>query len=544
MTLAVPMSRRASVRGAVSPLVGSTAAWAWAASAVLALSLLAAVLGPALHGRPMAPEDDAEYYRVIAAHIARTGVSTFDGQSLTNGYHPLWEAVLVLQDLTVGPSFLVTQLIEVVLVVAAFPLLLRATGLRSALGTVLFLAAYGRWVGGLALTGMEVSALVGCAALAVAAAAPTQREGWGRATALGLAAAAAVLARIDAAVFVLPLVAFAPLRRSTRVGALLVAGAVGAAYAGYNLAMFGTALPLSSTVKSLGGLQVNHRLLDQLAAEWRTQRLGARDLQMFAGLLLSPVALVAAWRRPYARALAAAACVGGAMFAAKLLFASSWRIWPWYDFPLLFSLTALAAAFGPPAERIAAQFTSRTRREAARVGAAAAAVAGAILLALCAKAALVVARRPQPTLTDFAALNAEAGRRWAPVLKAQRVAMGDRAGAFAAVYPGSVVQLEGLVNDREYLAALKRGGDVTLLLCRRGVRFLLAYRPELGPYRVHRMPVMRPTLTQSGGAYVDLDRGDELARLQDRSLLDLRGVDEGDDTLVLWRLGRCARRPA
>ena len=516
----------------------SPAAWGWAATAVLGLSLLAAVLGPVMHGLPSAPEDDAEYYRVIADHIARTGVSTFDGQSLTNGYHPLWEAVLVLQQLLVGPSFLITQLIEVVLVAAAFPLVLRATGLRSALGVVLFVAAYGRWVAGLALTGMEVSALVGCTALVFAAAAPTRRDGRLRGVALGVAAALAVLARIDAAVFVLPLVAVAPLRRSTRALALGVAAAIGAVYAAYNLMMFGAVLPLSSTVKSMGGLQLNHRLLAQLAAEWRAQGFGGRDLQMFASLVLAPAALAVSWRRPYARALAAAATIGGALFTAKLVFASSWRIWPWYDFPLLFSLTALVAAFGPPVERVAQAWTDRRPRATAHARASVA-LAGAVLLALCGKAALVAARTPKPTLTDFAALDVEAARRWAPVLQGRRVAMGDRAGVFAAAYPGSVVQLEGLVNDREYLAALKAGGDITPLLCRRGVRFLLAYRPELGDYRVHRMPVMRPTLTQAGGAYVDLDRADELARLQDRSRLDLRGVDEGDDTLMLWRLGRC-----
>ena len=541
MTLAVPLSR-ASAPDARAHAVAPAAPWLWVATAVLTLSLLAAVLGPVLHGRPTAPEDDAEYYRVIAGRIARTGVSTFDGQSLTNGYHPLWEAVLVLQHLWVGPSFVITQLLEVGFVAGAFPLLLRATGLRSALGIVLFLAAYGRWVGGLALTGMEVSALVGCAALAIAAAAPTRRDAAGRGVLLGLAAAATVLARIDAAVFVLPLVASAPLRRGTRATALSVAGAVGAVYVAYNWSTFGAPLPLSSAVKSMGGLQVNHRLLDQLALEWRTQGLFARDWQMFVGLALGPMALLAAWRRPYARALAAAATVGGALFAFKLLFASSWRIWPWYDFPLLFSLTALAAAFGEPMERAVRDRAAR-RPRGDRLGPAAAATAGVVLLALGAKAATVAGRPPRTSLTDFAAVDREAARRWAPILRGERVAMGDRAGAFAAAYPGSVVQLEGLVNDREYLAAAKRVEDVTPLLCRRGVRFLLAYRPELGNYRTHRMPVMRPTLTQAPGAYVDLDRADEVARLRDRSHLDLRGVDEGDDTLVLWRMGRCGGRP-
>lgn len=543
MTLALDLRRGATLPARRWLTPSGVAPWAWAATAVLALSLLAAVFGPVLHGQPTAPEDDAEYYRLIAAHIARSGVSTFDGQSLTNGYHPLWEAMLVLQDLTVGPSFLVTQLVEVALVAGAFPLFLRATGLRSALGVTAFLAAYGRWVGGMALTGMEVSALIGCTALVAAAAAPTRRDGWGRGVLLGLAAASAVLARIDAAVFVLPLVACAPLERRTRAVALAVAAAIGALYAGFNLAVFGSALPLSSTVKSLGGLQLNHPLLNQLADEWRTKHFGGRDLQMLASLALCPLALRAAWRRPYARALAVAAVVGGALFVAKLMFASSWRIWPWYDFPQLFSVLALAAAFGPVAESTAARWTARTLGSAPRLATATAVCAGLLLAVLCAKAAIVLVR-PQPDPAGFSVLNDEAVRRWAPILRGERVAMGDRAGSFAAAYPGPVVQLEGLVNDREYLNALRTGGDVTPLLCRRGVRFLLAYRPELAPYRVHRMPVLRPTLTQGGGAYVDLERSDELARLQDRNVLDLRGVDEADDTLILWRLGRCEGRTA
>ena len=89
-------------------------------------------------------------------------------------------------------------------------------------------------------------------------------------------------------------------------------------------------------------------------------------------------------------------------------------------------------------------------------------------------------------------------------------------------------------------AALKRGGDVTPLLCRRGVRFVLAYRPDLGDYATHRMPVMRATLTQFPGPVVTLARADEVAHLRDRTVLDLRGVDEEDDTLYLWRLGACA----
>ncbi len=38
--------------------------------------------------------DDAFYYLQIARHLAAHGTSTFDGVSTTNGYHPLWMAIL------------------------------------------------------------------------------------------------------------------------------------------------------------------------------------------------------------------------------------------------------------------------------------------------------------------------------------------------------------------------------------------------------------------------------------------------------------------
>ena len=38
--------------------------------------------------------DDGYYYLTIAANLADTGRSTFDGQTLTNGYQPLWLLLL------------------------------------------------------------------------------------------------------------------------------------------------------------------------------------------------------------------------------------------------------------------------------------------------------------------------------------------------------------------------------------------------------------------------------------------------------------------
>src|SRR5260370_37962417 len=56
--------------------------------------------------------DDAFYYFEIARRLASTGRSTFDGQVLTNGYHPLWQLILTLQYLLIGESTLTTVVVE------------------------------------------------------------------------------------------------------------------------------------------------------------------------------------------------------------------------------------------------------------------------------------------------------------------------------------------------------------------------------------------------------------------------------------------------
>lgn len=515
-------------------------AWIAAATAVLGLSMLAAVVTPLLHGRAIALEDDAEYYRVIARHIAASGASTFDQQTLTNGYHPLWAWILVLQDRLVGESALVTELIEAALITLALPLVWLRSGLRTPLGAVILLALFGRLVAALAPSGMEVALLVATTAILVFSLTERPDEpAWRRGAAIGVALAAAVLSRIDAAVFLLPLAALAPLRRSTRLTALATAGAIGACYAGYNLAVFGTPMPLSSAVKSLGGLQVNHKLLAQVAYEWRTQGILGRYVDTFALMALSPLFLLASRRDSLGRALAAATLIGGLAFTAKVALFSSWQLWPWYCFPTLFGLLAGVFTLGPRIEAWAGERAGH--RWASTLAFAAAAL---LLSGIGAKAALSLRRAPDVAMR-FDLVNAEAARRFAPVLQDRRIAMGDRAGSFASVYPGGVTQLEGLVNDKAWLAALKARADLKPILCARGVRFVAAYQRDLGAYDAAVVPAMRPSLTQFPGPVLRLPRADEVGHFADRAVFDLRGVadEDGDDVFYLWRLP-CPAPPA
>src|SRR3954471_5489229 len=55
---------------------------------LLSVLLFRSIALDVLYGIPDL-EDDSFYYVVIAKNIAEFGLSTFDGVTLTNGYHPL-----------------------------------------------------------------------------------------------------------------------------------------------------------------------------------------------------------------------------------------------------------------------------------------------------------------------------------------------------------------------------------------------------------------------------------------------------------------------
>ncbi len=503
--------------------------WPLACAGLVFVVLIADLIGLSRHGGLFA-EDDAYYYLVIARHIAQTGVSTFDGQSLSNGYHPLWMVVLVLQDLILGESFFITFTIEALLIGGALALILRRAPVVRADTSIAFTILSLFLLTPLVMRGMEISLVVFCIALLVEAleAAKTHKHGG---VLLGLACAAVVGARIDAAFFIAPILLFAPLPRRTRLTALAVMAGLGAVYGLANLLIFGALTPISSGIKSLGGLQINHPLLLQLSQVLHGAATGQLYFVTLAGLAGSPVLI---WRsRPgtVARTLAIGATIGGAVYVAKLLFASSWVIWNWYNFPLMFPLIAGFYVGVDLLERW--RLAIGWNRLAERV-------AGGLGVVVLSAQAVTGVMGPFRVDVGYAALNTRAVARFAPILAGQRIAMGDRAGAFAMAYPGPVVQLEGLVNDKAYFAAIKRRDDVTQLLCDRGVRFVVDYEVDLpGDYGTHRIEVFRTVLTQARGPRLVVHGRDEIGRVADTAHLNTQHLgDEADNTLYLWRL-RC-----
>ncbi|MBE7217263.1 MAG: hypothetical protein INR64_02205 [Caulobacteraceae bacterium] len=509
--------------------MGAPEGSSWLAAAALGLLVAAATLAPlavALRGHaPAVLEDDGFYYTQIARELARTGRSSFDGLSLTNGYHPLWLWVLAAKTRLIGDATWSVVALEAMCLGAGAGLIVRSAHARAWGAPLVFAALFAHYVGAMSGLGMEVSLFALCAGAFVARLAA--REGaspmWDGAW-LGVAAGACIGARIDSAVFVLPMLAISSRSRRSRGVAFAVVAAGGLAYAAANLAVFGAALPISSAVKSLGGLQVNRRFIAQMGAELHAfgRDGGGRMLLALASCAAAPAVALLAPRGSAARTIGFGTGVGGALFLAKLLFGSSWRIWPWYDYPLVFSLAAALLALGPRLDAA----PRRMRLGGLALG----------MLALALVEARAVRNAARPPSEDFYAVNRTAAAQVAAATGGAAVAMGDRAGSFAWFYRGPVVQLEGLVNDARWLHLLRRREAPLPELCARGVRYVIAYTPDVKAYAAMRVPLMRPSLTQYPSPALLVRRGDEVLSVKDLAVFDGRDATDGDPVLRLWRL--------
>ena len=491
-------------------------------------------------------EDDAYYYTKIARNILETGLSTFDGQTLTNGYQPLWLLVVGVQELVFGqrfPHFVV--LVEVALAAGALWLFLTSLREKSPIYQLTFTVAYTLLAWPMIAKGMELSLLLFCLAVFTSLALQTIR-GQNNVLWLGLAGALCIGARIDAAVFVLPILVLAcgGLRRA--LPALMFIAGAGALYAAVNFWLFGTPVPISGSVKALGGFQLNRTLLEQVW-EFQHSPIAVRDwpavagtsigaLVMFANstigrlVLMSALALVAviaARRDPRCAAIGGGYLIGIALFATKLLFFSVWELGSWYAYPAVLALFVVFLA----ADDHLSRSVGLLRGRLGSIGAVGLVLALALQLQVSSSMAEV--NRLPINLRAIAAFD--------PIFKGDRVAMGDIAGSFGLYYAGPVTQLEGLVNDREYLDALKGKTDLKQLLCTRGVRYVVSYETDLGDYETAVVPALRPKSTHYPGPVLTLSRADEVGRVFAFKTSAVRQADVNapDRFVYAWRLTGC-----
>ncbi|MEM0943278.1 MAG: hypothetical protein AAGI70_04955 [Pseudomonadota bacterium] len=174
-------------------------------------------------------EDDAYFYFEIARRIIETGQISFDGIGSTNGFHPLWMAVLS------GAGWVFSRALPVdwaLMVAAALPLiaLLR---LPPPVFAMVLVACY--------FTGFGMEGILG-GVLFLILAAWIERPAW-----VVPLAALIVLTRVD---FAIALAVFAVLERRAAVALGLGTLAGGLAYVGINLALEGIPYTVSALAKA------------------------------------------------------------------------------------------------------------------------------------------------------------------------------------------------------------------------------------------------------------------------------------------------------
>lgn len=448
--------------------------------------------------------DDAFYYFRIAANLASGHGSSFGGLVPTNGYHPLWQFLLVpLFALTGGglaalnAVWAVASLSWVVCVI-----LLRRIGLRCGLGDAfllggLFAALSASFIFpggyGLLFIGMETTLVLPMLLLLVLRAAGT---GLFAAVALspasllrtGLLLAALCLARLDcvmiAACVILGRLLVARRRLPPALllrDALLLGLPIASVllpYMAINQALFHSPMPISGVAKALGGPYLNPSPL--LAALFGTDTLQRRTLP-FGLVALLPFAAALAWRpgsvsagpgRQVLRALAAI-LAGVALHLLYLSTASSWPIYSWYSYGIAVTgIVLVPLGLGAGLQRWAPG-AARSR-----------AVSGIVIACLLLGGAAALQRRlahGDNSGSWWVIAPRDASRLDALLPKDAVIAMGDVAGTLAYWLDRRFVQTEGLVENRDWLAALGDDAKAAAYLRARHVSHIAAALLVLDP---------------------------------------------------------------
>lgn len=205
-------------------------------------------------------QDDAYYYLVTASHFIRTGIFAFDGVNETNGFHPLWMAIVVGLFKSCSGCVQEHQIFAVKLTEA----LLRGLAIALCVGFYAADSNPRRTVSvgylGIAIVllcpafvifeqGMETTLATLLLILVIRA--------WisGHVVALGALLALLFLARLDTVIFVAAPILVGQLliereRPQRFIATAMPLVVVFAVYAGYNLWHTGHAVPISGAIKS------------------------------------------------------------------------------------------------------------------------------------------------------------------------------------------------------------------------------------------------------------------------------------------------------
>jgi len=438
-------------------------------------------------------DDDAYYYFKIAQNVVEKGKLTFDGKSITNGFHPLWLVVLIPFFFIWGDPILVLRPIgtfSVVLAVFTGYLGLRYIFRYPILSYTLAAALVLTSVVSFGSTGMEVTILLPL--LVIALIKLEQSKPWQASSeykkivVVALMLSLAELARLDAVflIFVALLLVLLTNRAPNNHGKLLVLGlfpfVAGACYVIYNYLVLGHIIPTSGLAKSMhkDSQLVNTKFLAQMTAP--NNPVDGMLWVVFLGVVLFAAGYIL-WclffklknhgarlsESNYVPLIVAGFFI---IFTAYQLFRTSWVLWRWYAYPVLLASIFLIPYISAQIEQHLNNYD--TFHIPIRV------ITATLVILLLIRMSIVGIRwgywresiGPSFKYENYLVAKALNKDFPPPVV----FAMGDRAGSFAYFLSGDVLQLEGLVGDYRLLQAIETN---TLMdyMSEFGVHYVISY---------------------------------------------------------------------
>jgi hypothetical protein len=429
--------------------------------AAVTLTAIATVTLPFLSHRILAYyADDFFYYLQIAHNLAEHGRSTFDGTTLTNGYHPLWLLVVTALYLCGGDRgvFVGIAVLTVAATVSTYQMTRMLLG-RYSIHPVIagFWAA---WAALFALSmdrgGMEVILTVPLLLTFVLFVdGGDYLRARGGTVGAALIASLVVLSRLDTALLLL--LYFAGLVIERRLLALkrLPWICVGLTplflYVISNVWFFGSLGPVSSSAKHLApGFAFSAKTLESLF-----HPLGLVGMAFLIPAVLCIVAgLAYALFHRRQPALFWAMLLFTPVYLTVLSLSSDWGLWIWYRYP--FIVSAIAGLL--------------LLREAIPTWTWTQYVLAPATFVLCALFCLGLRKTPQNTQILNLAIQLKGFAAGHPGI----YGMGDAAGTPAVVMGQPVVQLEGLVMDKKFLENIREERNLLDVLRAYRVRYYVA----------------------------------------------------------------------
>ena len=465
-------------------------------------------------------EDDAYYYFKIARNVDEIGKLSFDGHTITNGFHPLWLITLLPFFLAIDDPILVLRVVgtfSALVVGGTAYLAWRYTSRRYSLlsvclvGAILLacLIAFGS-------IGMETTILLPF--LTAALIMIDRSQLWLKTTnhhrdflALGLILALVQLARLDAVLLNLVVVLFIGLSSPWPVvwknlfwlGLPIVM--TGLAYLTFNFLGFGHLVSTAGLVKSMGNNLINDKFLDQLTNPVNPD--GTVWL-VYTGMLLLAIGYLGAlaWRKwQFSRVslaerhyLPLMISIFFILFTGYQLFGTSWILWRWYAYPLWPMGMVVAPLLLDHILQRLHSFETLTKTLKLLTFM----IVTIVLLEMAVLASRwgywrnpVIILFPYDNYLIAEELNQRLEQ---PVI----AAMGDRAGSFGYFFKGDVLQLEGLVGEYEILTAIKNN-NLMAYMTDFGVELVVSH---VGPPLTYdRWTLLNPLPKLSTGPYADIN---------------------------------------